>query len=117
MVVGVVVIDVIVDVYVFFWCGCDIELKQQSVNVGGCVLNIVVVLKCFGIEVGNVLLFGQGVWVEIICNWMVKEGLISLIDNVEGDNGWCLVLVEPDGECIFMLFSGVENQWNCQWLV
>lgn len=40
---------------------------------------------------------------------MVKEGLISLIDNVEGDNGWCLVLVELDGECIFMLFSGVEN--------
>lgn len=40
---------------------------------------------------------------------MVKEGLISLIDNVEGDNGWCLALVESDGERIFMLFSGVEN--------
>ncbi len=47
---------------------------------------------------------------------MAKEGLISLIDNAEGDNGWCLALVEPDGERTFMSFSGVENQWNRQWL-
>ena len=45
-----------------------------------------------------------------------KRGLISLIDNAEGDNGWCLALVEPDGERTFMSFSGVENQWNRQWL-
>ncbi len=45
-----------------------------------------------------------------------EEGLISLIDNAEGDNGWCLALVEPDGERTFMSFSGVENQWNRQWL-
>lgn len=59
---------------------------------------------------------GQGVWAEIIRNRMAKEGLISLIDNAEGDNGWCLALVEPDGERTFMSFSGVENQWNRQWL-
>ncbi|MGP4220781.1 PfkB family carbohydrate kinase [Escherichia coli] len=28
----------------------------------------------------------------------------------------CLALVEPDGERTFMSFSGVENQWNRQWL-
>ncbi len=39
---------------------------------------------------------------------MAKEGLISLIDNAEGDNGWCLALVEPDGERTFMSFSGGE---------
>lgn len=47
---------------------------------------------------------------------MAKEGLHSLIDNAEGDNGWCLALVEPDGERTFMSFSGVENQWNTDWL-
>jgi sugar/nucleoside kinase (ribokinase family) len=47
---------------------------------------------------------------------MAKEGLHSLIDNAEGDNGWCLALVEPDGERTFMSFSGVENQWNADWL-
>ncbi len=98
------------------WRGCDIELKQQSVNVGGCALNIAVALKRLGIEAGNALPLGQGVWAEIIRNRMAKEGLISLIDNAEGDNGWCLALVEPDGERTFMSFSGVENQWNRQWL-
>ncbi len=34
MVVGAAVIDVIADAYATR--GCDIELKQQSVNVGGC---------------------------------------------------------------------------------
>lgn len=116
MVVGAAVIDVIADAYALPWRGCDIELKQQSVNVGGCALNIAVALKRLGIEAGNALPLGQGVWAEIIRNRMAKEGLISLIDNAEGDNGWCLALVEPDGERTFMSFSGVENQWNRQWL-
>ncbi len=116
MVVGAAVIDEIADAYALPRRGCDIELKQQSVNVGGCALNIAVALKRLGIEAGNALPLGQGVWAEIIRNRMAKEGLISLIDNAEGDNGWCLALVEPDGERTFMSFSGVENQWNRQWL-
>lgn len=116
MVIGAAVIDVIADAYALPWRGCDIELKQQSVNVGGCALNIAVALKRLGIEAGNALPLGQGVWAEIIRNRMAKEDLISLIDNAEGDNGWCLALVEPDGERTFMSFSGVENQWNRQWL-
>lgn len=83
MVIGAAVIDVIADAYALPWRGCDIELKQQSVNVGGCALNIAVALKRLGIEAGNALPLGQGVWAEIIRNRMAKEDLISLIDNAE----------------------------------
>ena len=76
MVVGAAVIDVIADAYALPWRGCDIELRQQSVNVGGCALNIAVALKRLGIEAGNALPLGQGVWAEIIRNRMAKEGLI-----------------------------------------
>ncbi|MCS3430573.1 PfkB family carbohydrate kinase [Klebsiella sp. BIGb0407] len=114
--VGAAVIDVIADAYALPWRGCDIELKQQGVNVGGCALNIAVALKRLGIEASNALPLGQGVWAEIIRNRMAKENLHSLIDNADGDNGWCLALVEPDGERTFMSFSGVENQWNADWL-
>jgi len=114
--VGAAVIDVIADAYALPWRGCDIELKQQGVNVGGCALNIAVALKRLGIEASNALPLGQGVWADIIRNRMAKENLNSLIDNVDGDNGWCLALVEPDGERTFMSFSGVENQWNSDWL-
>lgn len=98
------------------WRGCDIELQQQSVNIGGCALNIAVALKRLGMEADNALPVGQGVWADIIRNNMAREGLSSRIDGVTGDNGWCLALVEPDGERTFMSFSGVENQWNPTWL-
>ena len=77
MVVGAAVIDVIADAYALPWRGCDIELKQQSVNVGGCALNIAVALKRLGIEAGNALPLGQGVWAEIIRNRMAKAGIAA----------------------------------------
>ena len=56
------------------WRGCDIELKQQSVNVGGCAPNIAVALKRLGIEAGKCLAARSGgVWAEIIRNRMAKE--------------------------------------------
>ncbi|RAU52651.1 sugar kinase [Pseudocitrobacter sp. RIT415] len=115
-VVGAAVIDVIADAYALPWRGCDIELQQQSVNIGGCALNIAVALKRLGMRADNALPIGQGVWADIIRNNLAREGLISCIDGVQGDNGWCLALVEPDGERTFMSFSGVENQWNTGWL-
>ena len=60
-VVGAAVIDVIADAYALPWRGCDIELKQQGVNVGGCALNIAVALKRLGINANNALPLGQGV--------------------------------------------------------
>lgn len=115
-IVGAAVIDVIADAYALPWRNCDIELQQQSVNIGGCALNIAVALKRLGMEADNALPVGQGVWADIIRNNMAREGLSSRIDGVTGDNGWCLALVEPDGERTFMSFSGVENQWNPTWL-
>ncbi|MFY2736549.1 PfkB family carbohydrate kinase [Pseudocitrobacter faecalis] len=115
-VVGAAVIDVIADAYALPWRGCDIELQQQSVNIGGCALNIAVALKRLGMQAHNALPVGQGVWADIIRNSLAREGLVSCIDGVQGDNGWCLALVEPDGERTFMSFSGVENQWNADWL-
>lgn len=53
--------------------GCDIELKQQGVNVGGCALNIAVALKRLGIDASNALPLGQGVWADIIRNRMAKR--------------------------------------------
>ncbi|SQA64035.1 PfkB family carbohydrate kinase [Yokenella regensburgei] len=115
-VIGAAVIDVIADAYALPWRGCDIELKQQSVNIGGCALNIAVALKRLGISAHNALPLGQGVWAEIVRNNLAREGVTSLIDNASGDNGWCLALVEPDGERTFMSFSGVENAWSEEWL-
>jgi sugar/nucleoside kinase (ribokinase family) len=115
-VLGAAVIDVIADAYALPWRGCDIELKQQGVNIGGCALNIAIALKRLGIASQNALPVGHGVWADIIRNAMAKQDLHSAIEAETGDNGWCLALVEPDGERTFMSFSGVENQWQQRWL-
>ncbi len=89
--------------------------ETANVNVGGCALNAVA-LKRLGIESRQPPCRSVGACGrKLFATGWRKEGLISLIDNAEGDNGWCLALVEPDGEH-FMSFSGVENQWNRQWL-
>ena len=115
-VLGSAVIDVIADAYALPWRGCDIELQQQSVNIGGCALNIALTLSRLGITSKNALPIGQGTWADIIRSSLEKQGINSEIHTTSGDNGWCLALVEPDGERTFMSFRGVEHQWNQQWL-
>lgn len=115
-VLGAAVVDVIADAYALPWRGCDIELKQQGVNIGGCALNIAIALKRLGIDAQNALPVGHGVWADIIRNAMSAQDLHSAVEAETGDNGWCLALVEPDGERTFMSFSGVENQWQQRWL-
>jgi len=115
-VIGSAVIDVIADAYALPWRGCDIELQQQSVNIGGCALNVAVALKRLDIDACNALPLGQGVWADIVRNNLHKQGITSVIETDRGDNGWCLALVEPDGERTFMSFTGVENAWTDEWL-
>jgi len=115
-VLGSAVIDVIADAYSLPWRGCDIELQQQSVNIGGCALNIALTLSRLGIASKNALPIGQGTWADIIRSSLEKQGIESEIHTNSGDNGWCLALVEPDGERTFMSFRGVEHQWNQPWL-
>ncbi|MFW5402967.1 PfkB family carbohydrate kinase [Pectobacterium carotovorum] len=115
-IIGAAVIDVIADAYALPYRGCDIELKQQSVNIGGCALNIAIALKRLGIAAQNALPVGQGVWADIIRHSLEKQNITTVVQTDSGDNGWCLALVEPDGERTFMSFSGVENQWSDSWL-
>ena len=87
-VLGAAVIDVIADAYALPR-GCDIELKQQGVNIGGCALNIAIALKRLGIAAQNALPVGHGVWADIIRNAMAKQDLHSAVEAETGDNGWC----------------------------
>lgn len=112
VIVGAAVVDVIADAYSLPYRGSDIELKQQSVNVGGCALNIAVTVHRLGLQSLNALPLGRGTWAEIIRNDLSRKGVESAIENPDGDNGWCLALVEPDGERTFLSVSGVENQWT-----
>ncbi|MFT4269476.1 MAG: PfkB family carbohydrate kinase [Pantoea sp.] len=111
-VVGAAVVDVIADAYSLPHRGSDIELHQQGVNVGGCALNVAIALHRLGVPSINALPLGNGVWAGIVRQKLVEYGIESVLETASGDNGWCLALVEPDGERTFLSVSGVENQWD-----
>lgn len=115
-VLGGAVIDVIANASSLPFRGCDLELKQQSVNIGGCGLNIAVALHRLGMISQNVLPVGHGVWADMVSAALKSHGVESVLKVEGGDNGWCLALVEPDGERTFMTFSGVETRWAASWL-
>lgn len=111
-VVGAAVVDVIADAWTLPYRGSDIELHQQGVNVGGCALNVAIALHRLGIPSINALPLGNGIWASIVRQKLAEYGVQSVLENAHGDNGWCLALVEPDGERTFLSVSGVENQWD-----
>jgi len=111
-VVGAAVVDVIADAYSLPHRGSDIELHQQGVNVGGCALNVAIALHRLAIPSINALPLGSGIWATIVRQKLNEYGIHSVLETAKGDNGWCLALVEPDGERTFLSVSGVENQWD-----
>lgn len=112
--IGAAVVDIVTETPVLPKRGTDVELTEKGIHVGGCALNIAIALKKLGVESINALPIGQGKWADIITAAMAEKGLTSSLQDPSGDNGWCLALVEPDGERTFLSVSGVENNWNQQ---
>jgi sugar/nucleoside kinase (ribokinase family) len=112
--IGAAVVDIVTETPALPKRGTDVELTEKGIHVGGCALNIAIALKKLGVESINALPIGQGKWADIITTAMAEKGLTSHLQDPSGDNGWCLALVEPDGERTFLSVSGVENNCNQQ---
>ncbi len=110
--VGAAVVDIVTEVAELPKRGADVELKEKGIHVGGCALNIAIAIKKLGLQSINALPIGKGKWADVIESAMMEKDLNSNLFNPSGDNGWCMALVEPDGERTFLSVSGVENDWN-----
>ncbi|ATA18017.1 sugar/nucleoside kinase (ribokinase family) [Gibbsiella quercinecans] len=116
MVVGAAVLDMVVKANALPVRGGDLAVQLQGYHLGGCALNIAVALKRLGIASHNLLPLGQGPWAERLRVEMAQRGVHSALEVGGQDNGWCMALVEPDGERTFISIDGVENQWRLAWL-
>lgn len=109
---GAAVVDIVTEVPFLPQRGEDIEMQEKGTHVGGCALNIAIAVNRLGILSTNALPIGQRKWADLIRSTMQKKGLSSCLNDPSGDNGWCIALVEPDGERTFLSVSGVENHWR-----
>lgn len=113
-VLGAAVIDEIMTVPALPSRGDDIEVESRETHIGGCGLNIASALHRLNIPSVNAFLIGKGMGTNQIGNYLQARGIDVHLPKIDGDNSWCLALVEPDGERSFVTATGVENDWTLE---
>lgn len=104
--------DVVVTVNHLPCSGEDIAAQFQTEQIGGCAFNVLRVLIKQGLQVVNAIPIGCGTWGERVKKAMSELGSQSVLTHLSLDNGWCLALVEPDGERTFISLEGCETDWD-----
>lgn len=96
--------------------GEDMEATLQQRQIGGCAFNVARALVRLEIPVINAMPVGNGAWGRAIEAQMQQLNLPVLLRHPGMDNGYCLALVEPDGERTFITLTGCEAHISKQQL-
>lgn len=97
--------------------GEDIEAQEGERQIGGCAFNVARALRRLQVSVINGMPVGNGPWGQACAAAMQQLGLEVILRHEQRDNGWCLALVEPDGERTFISITGCEALWSAAQLV
>ena len=95
--------------------GTDVYAKGQSMMVGGCAYNVADILKHFGVNYTLFAPIGTGMYADFIRKELKKAGHESPVHCENSDNGYCLCMVEADGERTFLTVPGIECHFQEEW--
>ncbi|MBY7144543.1 ribokinase [Virgibacillus sp. NKC19-3] len=115
LVIGSAVIDIVVNIPRLPVSGEDVFSKSQEVIVGGCAYNVGNILKQLNASYDLMIPIGNGPNAAHIKEQMNADDHAPLMHNLNGDNGWCLSMVEANGERTFLTVPGIENSWKEEW--
>jgi sugar/nucleoside kinase (ribokinase family) len=108
--VGSIIADVRMEVPYLPERGGDVLGSAASINAGGG-FNILAAAARNGLPSVFAGRHGCGPFGSIIREELAREGIGTLLPLTnEGDSGFCIVLVEPDGERTFVTSPGVESR-------
>ncbi|MGL4337546.1 MAG: PfkB family carbohydrate kinase [Turicibacter sp.] len=116
LVLGNAIVDVILNIACLPKTGDDMICDKQLVTIGGCAYNVATVLKHFGVDHQLVVPVGAGTYANLIREELTSHGYELVIEETECDNGYCLCLVEQDGERSFITVPGIEANYQEKWL-
>lgn len=114
LVIGAAMLDIVVQMDRLPKSGEDVYMKSQEMTVGGCAYNVADILKHFQIPYTLFAPVGTGVYGEMIRKELKKNGHTSTI-QASIDNGYCMCIVEADGERTFMTLPGAECRFEREW--
>lgn len=116
LILGAAVIDVVIQIDRLPKAGEDIAGVQKGMIVGGCAFNVSKIMDALGTPHDLCVPIGRGMYADIIRQEMLRSGHRTMIEDARSDNGYCLSLVEADGERTFITMDGIETMWRDAWL-
>lgn len=116
LILGSAVIDVIIDIDRLPKAGEDIPGIQKEVTVGGCAFNVSKILDELHVAHDLCVPVGKGLYADKIRAALQASHHNVMIEDKRCDNGYCLSLVEADGERTFITMDGIETMWLDAWL-
>lgn len=115
LVIGAAIVDIIMKIDRLPKSGEDILCSETMTTVGGCACNVAHTLSNFGVDYDLFVPVGHGMYGDLVSGELKKMGCDILIEDDEMDNGYCLSLVEADGERTFITVKGLEGCFKPSW--
>lgn len=116
LVIGAAMLDIVMEIGSLPKSGDDVYASSQEMSVGGCAYNVADILKHFQLPYTLLAPVGNGPYGKIISEKLASAGHVSSLSEIDGDNGYCLCLVESSGERTFITLPGVECSYKKEWL-
>lgn len=115
LVLGAAIVDIIMKIPRLPKSGEDILCTERKLTVGGCAYNVANILRGFNVKHDLFVPVGSGIYADIIRRKLNEDGYEILINDLEIDNGYCLCLVEENGERSFITVNGIEANHKKEW--
>lgn len=115
LVIGAAMLDIIMEIDRLPVSGEDVYAKSQTMTVGGCAYNVADILKHFKVDYTLFAPVGTGMYAGFIEAELHKRGHASAVKSSDLDNGYCLCMVEADGERTFLTMPGIECKFEKEW--
>ena len=115
LILGAAIVDVIMKIDALPQKGDDIPCKYTKTQVGGCAYNVAKIMSLHNAAFDLFVPIGSGVYADIILDDLNKNSITPLLKFKDRDNGYCLSLVENDGERTFITVTGIEEQFEKEW--
>ena len=115
LVLGAAIVDIIMKIPKLPKSGEDVLCTERKLTVGGCAYNVANILRGFNVDHDLFVPIGSGMYADIIRKRLSEDGYDVLISDSEMGNGYCLCLVEDDGERTFITVKGIEGLHKKEW--
>lgn len=115
LVIGAAIVDMVMQVDRIPKSGEDIIGKDTKVMVGGCAYNVASTMRNLNCDHDLCVPIGNGMHASIVREKLLETGYPILIQDETDDNGFCLCLVEKNGERTFITVQGVEGNFKSGW--